>query len=171
MSFTRFHDDPNRIRKQLQESTDQGRWVLDVPGNGAKPYYMSDPYIRSQTWSGNLRTNPVNIESDLKGLSRSLNNDCINVNDYQKNAAYSSAVSYPTYGEVTQQPRATHPAWEIKDLEQTKWDYLPLNPQENTCMPFQNNLNTRMLEKDYYQDIIPCVNNMHYGSIPSTVFN
>ena len=27
MAFTRFHDDPARIKKQLQESTDPGRWL------------------------------------------------------------------------------------------------------------------------------------------------
>ena len=26
MSFTRFHDDPCRIAKQQQESTDPGKW-------------------------------------------------------------------------------------------------------------------------------------------------
>ena len=33
MSFTRFHDDPARIQKQLQESTDQGNYMINVPGN------------------------------------------------------------------------------------------------------------------------------------------
>ena len=35
MAFTRFNDDPCRVSKQLQQSTDQGRWILNVPGNGA----------------------------------------------------------------------------------------------------------------------------------------
>jgi hypothetical protein len=42
------------------------------------------------------------------------------------------------------------PAWTARDLEQVDWYTLPLNPQENTCMPFINNLNTRILEKDYF---------------------
>ena len=36
MSFTRFNDDPCRIKKQLQQSTDQCRWIMNVPGNGPK---------------------------------------------------------------------------------------------------------------------------------------
>ena len=32
MAFTRFHDDKCRVEKQLQEMTDQGRYMLDVPG-------------------------------------------------------------------------------------------------------------------------------------------
>ena len=79
MSFTRFYDDPCRIEKQLQESTGTGRYMLNVPGNmGDNPCYMEDPYIRAQKWGGNLRTNTINLESDLMGLSRNLNNDCIN---------------------------------------------------------------------------------------------
>jgi hypothetical protein len=31
-----------------------------------------------------------------------------------------------------------------------------LNPQENVCMPFQNNLNTQLLERDNFTPKIPC---------------
>jgi hypothetical protein len=48
------------------------------------------------------------------------------------------------------QSRATHPAWLSRDLEQVNWSILPLNPQENTCLTFQNNLNTRILETDRF---------------------
>lgn len=150
MSFTRFYDDPARIKKQLQESTDQVSWIMNVPGNGLTPSFINDPFILSQKWGGNLRTNFTNIESDLKGLSRSLTKDCLNTNDYQQNIAKSSEISYPVHGEVTQQPRTTHPAWELRTLEQSNWNYLPLNPQENVVLPFQNNLNTRILVKDNF---------------------
>lgn len=150
MSFTRFHDDPCRIKKQLQESTGPGRYMLNVPGNGETPHYIDDPYIRLQQWGGNLKTNVINIESDLRGLSRSINRDCVDLNNYQQHSAGYSDISYPVLGTVTDQPRATHPAWEVRDLEQVNWSILPLNPQENTCMHFENNLNTRILEKDYF---------------------
>ena len=40
MACTRFNYDPCRTKKSLQQSTDPGRWILNVPGNGDKPYYM-----------------------------------------------------------------------------------------------------------------------------------
>jgi len=52
MAFTRFHDDPCRIQKALQESTGPGRYSIDVPGNGISPSYMEDPYIRLQKMGG-----------------------------------------------------------------------------------------------------------------------
>lgn len=157
MSFTRFHDDPCRIKKQLQESTDPGRWILNVPGNGDRPAYIDDPYIRMQGWGGNLRTNTINLESDLFGLTKRVNKDCVGVDNYTRTAVKSDAMSYPTIGTITEQPRATHPAWTVRDLEQVDWYILPLNPQENVCFPFNNNLSTRILEKDYYVAKAPCL--------------
>ena len=72
MSFTRFHDDPARIEKQLQESTEQGEYMLNVPGNGVKPCYIKDPFIRMQKWGANLQTNSINLESDLRGITRTI---------------------------------------------------------------------------------------------------
>ena len=51
------------------------------------------------------------------------------------------------------------PAWTARDLEQVDWYYPPLNPQENTCMSFTNNLNTRILEKDYFTPKRDCLLN------------
>lgn len=150
MAFTRFHDDPCRINKQLQESTGLGRYMLNVPGNGSKPLYMDDPHIRLQKWGGNLMTNTVSVESDLFGLSRNFNRDILNENDYKKHAVKSQAINYPSNSETTDQSRATHPAWMLRDLEQFKPQILIFNPQENTCYPFQNNLNTRTLERDNF---------------------
>jgi hypothetical protein len=150
MAFTRFHDDPCRINKQLQESTGLGRYMLNVPGNGSSPLYMDDPYIRLQKWGGNLMTNTINLESDLFGLSRNANRDDIKSNEYHINSVKSTKVEYQTAAPSTDQSRATHPACEYRDLEQTKWGILHLNPQENTCFTFQNNLSTRILEKDIF---------------------
>lgn len=159
MSFTRFHDDPCRIEKQLQESTGTGKYMLNVPGNGSKPCFMEDPFIRMQKWGANLQTNSINLESDLMGLTRRLNNDCEKVNDYKINSVRSSKINYPNCVPTTEQPRATNPAWTARDLEQVNWYILPLDPQENVCIPFRNNLSTRILEKDYYVPSVPCVDN------------
>ena len=148
MAFARIHDDYCRIAKEVQESTGAGRYQLNVPGNGDKPFYMEDPCIRLQGWGGNLRTNSVDLENSLRGLSRPLSRDCIN---YKTGAAKvgDAPIEYPTCAPFVEQPRATHPAWTARDLEQSHFSYLHLNPQEHVCRPFQNNLSTRILQKTY----------------------
>ena len=151
MSNTRFFYDPCRTIKQLQQSTDPGRYILNVPGNGDKPSYMEDPHIRMQKWGANLQTNCINVESDLRGMTRQVGRDCLGKDNYETHKATSQAVQYPDCAKLTtEQSRAIMPAWTARDLEQVDWYTLPLDPQENTCMPFLNNMNTRILEKDYF---------------------
>ena len=49
MSFTRFHDDPARIKYGLEISTYSGRYSLDTPGPGVNLPYLEDTQIRMQT--------------------------------------------------------------------------------------------------------------------------
>ena len=158
MAFTRFKYDDCRTKKSLQQATDPGRWILNVPGNGSTPCYMEDPQIIPQKWGANLRTNTINLESDLRGVNRNLSRDCLGKNEYQRYNVQNQAIQYPTCTQLTtEQSRATNPAWWYRDLEQVDWQYPPLNPQANTCLPFQNNLNTRILEKDYFTPKRDCV--------------
>ena len=151
MAFTGFHDDPSRVAKQLQQSTDQGRWILNVPGNGDKPEYIADPQIRIQTWGGNLMTNYIDLESELRGVSKRTSKDCLGKDEYTKFNVSSNKIQYPTNTKLyTEESRTIMPAWTSRELEQPHWGILPLNPQENVCFSFENNVSTRIIEKDNF---------------------
>ena len=169
MAFTRFNYDDSRTKKQLQQSTDPGRWILNVPGNGSNPCFMEDPQIIIQKWGANLRTNTVDLESDLLGVNRDLNRDCLGKNNYENYNVPNEKIQYPTCKDLyTEQSRTTNPAWWYRDLEQNDLYYPQLNPQENTCLPFQNNLSTRILEKDYFTPKRECVINETNNYLPSS---
>jgi len=160
MSFTRFKYDDCRTKKSLQQSTDPGRWVLNVPGNGDSPCFIEDPQIIIQKWGANLRTNTIHLESELRGVNRRLNKDCLGKDNYTNFSVSNQAIQYPTCNSTfTDQSRATNPAWWYRDLEQPHWSYLPIDPQINTCMPFQNNLSSRIIEKDHFTPKRECVMN------------
>ena len=158
MASTRIYFDPCRTMKRLQQETDQGRWILNVPGNGLNPCYIEDPHIRIQKWGANLRTNIVNLESDLLGVNRQISRDCLGKDNYKKYNVINEPIQYPTCKTLsTEESRTIAPAWWYRDLEQVDWYYPPINPQENTCMPFLNNVNTRILEKDYFTPKRACL--------------
>jgi len=161
MSFTRFNYDPCRTKKLLEESTGPGRYMLNKPGWGNKPCFFDDPQIRMQEWGTNLRRvpggAPIDIDSDLLGITRPLSKDCSKKEFPFAGVVFSMKKEYPTCGqEFTSQSRATHPSFLYRDLEQSNRYPLFLNPQENVCMPFQNNLNTQLLERDSFTPKIPC---------------
>ncbi len=169
MAFTRFHDDPCRIIKQNQQMTDQGRYMIDVPGNGDKPCFMLDPQIIPQKWGGNLWTNCVDIQSNLLGLDRRIGKDCL-IEPNNKIIKQSHLIQYPVCKELTtEQSRAIMPAWTARDLEQPNWDYLFKNPQNNVERPFANNISSRILEKDHFKRTPDClVNNDRLYLLPTT---
>ena len=149
MSFTRIRDDPARIKKQLEEWTFAGRYQIDVPGPGTDLPFYEDSQLRLQKWGGNLRTNTINLESDLLGLSRTLQRDPLE-NEYEKHSAKSTMPSYPLAQPFVEESRASHPAWTYRDLEQPRWEMPWTNSQANLEKQFHDNIQTRILEKDYY---------------------
>ena len=50
MACTRFNYDSSRTVKKLQEATGPGRYMLNKPGWGENPNFVSDPQIRMQEW-------------------------------------------------------------------------------------------------------------------------
>lgn len=150
MSFTRFHDDDLRISKQMEQMTFPGRYQLDVPGPGVSMPMQDDVHIRMDLWGANLRTNTVNLESDLLGITRPLNRDDVKLNNYE-NQVKSSAITYATNQPFVEESRASHPAWIYRDLEHPVWEKLIVDPQANLEKPFHDNIQTRILEKDYHK--------------------
>jgi hypothetical protein len=148
MAFTRFHDDPIRIKKQVLESTGMGRYQLETPGPTLQTPFLEDPHIRLQRWGANLRTNTTQLETDFLGINRKLTHDVVLYNQYSPNT------SIPNYTQnehaIVDESRATHPAWMFRDLEQSRWAFSFHNVQEHVEVPFLNNQSTRIIEKDTF---------------------
>lgn len=157
MSFTRFHDDPARIKKSLQQSTFAEGYYLNKPGNGNNVVFQMDPQLRLQGWGANLCTNAINLESDFRGLTRKLNRDVESMNQYYNHMSESDPYIYDSAKPFIDESRATHPAWMYRDLEQSRWEYPWINPQDNFERKFNWDVQTRILEKDSYVPKIPHV--------------
>ena len=149
MAFTRFHDDPYRIRAQAQDSSFSGRYNLDVPGPGINLPFFEDPQLRIQKWGANLQTNTIGLENDLFGLTKKLNCDTMSSN-YKNVAVPTSKLSYPVANPTVEESRATNPAWMYRDLEHPRWETPWINPQANFEKKFHDNIQTRILEKDFF---------------------
>lgn len=150
MSFTRFRDDDARVQEQLYNLTYTGRYQINTPGPGSNIPFMEDPHMRLEKYGANLRTNKIGIDSDLKGLTRKLNRDLLEENDYKKNEVDTYVKTHSKSSPFVEESRASHPAWTYKDLEQSRWEIPFINPQANIEQPFNFNVNSRVLAKDNF---------------------
>lgn len=149
--FTSIRNDPIRIEKEMQISSFSGRYALEVPGPGTDLPFIEDTQIRLQTWGANRCSGMTNVESDLLGLTRNLTRDEIWANDYKRTAVQTQPIKdYRVQEPYTLESRASHPAWVYRDMEYQRWESPFINPQENLEKPFHSNINTRILEKDYF---------------------
>jgi hypothetical protein len=147
MAFTRFKDDPARVNKYLEESTSIGKYQLNTPGNGLMNPYIEDTHIILQKWGANLQSNSLLVENELRNMGRPLTRD---LNTYKE--VDTQMYQYPVKNFNIDESRASLPAWTFRDKEQVRTDFPQRNDQINksASVPFQNNLQTRILEKDYY---------------------
>ena len=147
MAFTRFKDDPARVTKYLQETTSIGKYHLNTPGNGLNNPYIDDTHIILQKWGANLQSNSLLVENELRNLNRPLSRD---LNAYKRvdNQRY----HFPVKNFNIDESRASLPAWTFRDKDIARFDYPLHQTQNNKSMdiPFQNNLQSRILEKDFY---------------------
>ena len=155
MALTSIKNEPCRIKKQLQEMTGLGRYMNNTPGQGKDVPFLEDPHMRLQHWGANLRTNCINLESDLLGLTRPLNRDCRDVNNYEEKAVVSRPMGYGNSEPFVEQSRTILPAWTLRDAEAgvtvpARWNYLHEDPQTHYAFPYCNNTNTRLGFKDQY---------------------
>lgn len=155
MADTTFHNDYARIIKYNIETSDIARYIFDVPGNlnGDVSHHCSDPHLRLQGTGSKLKTDMVDLESELRCMNRPLNRDNVMLNNYK--SARKLHLDLPlTYknDKITEESHLTAPAWKSRDVivEQDP-GFLIYNPQENGIFhSFRNGLDTRQMERDYY---------------------
>ena len=147
MAFTRFKDDPARVNKYLEESTSVGKYHLNTPGNGIMNPYIDDTHIILQKWGANLQSNSLLVENELRNMGRPLTRD---LNTYRQ--VDTQMYQYPSKHFNIDESRASLPAWTFREKNHSRPDFPQRNDQINKSMnvPFQNNLQTRVLEKDFY---------------------
>ena len=149
MAFTRIKDDNNRVKKNLEQSVRPGTYMLSVPGNGMNPDYIEDPHVRLECWAGNLDNNAIDLESDLRGMTRQLNRDEIPKNTHLTHQVdrIERQVSRIN-SKSTDQSLSTNPAWWHREEQQYRPDILFSNPQDNSIANFKSNTSSRIEQKN-----------------------
>ena len=151
MSFTRFHDDPNRINKSNIETAAICDYNFNVPSNFKNTnVYFSDPNLRLQSCGGSQYYNMIDFESKLRCIDKRLNRDYIEEQYSKPQLIHNKVPIYQVKTEVTDESRRSHPAWSYRINCQFRPEYLFSDPQKNAISTFEHNLDTNIMTKDNY---------------------
>ena len=152
MAYTNIKNDPLRIYKDLQQSTDVGRHVLNVPGNGLDIPFIQDPHVRMQLWGANRVNDFIGVENSLLNIDRPLLHETHICKESYYTKPNMDRMDYSRGTFNVQDSFISQPAWNLRDKENNKPLGFPDDKNDaHIFIPFCNNLGTRMGEKDAFQ--------------------
>jgi len=150
MSSTRIRNDPIRISKENEIFTNEGRYQIDTPKWENRCEFFEDPHIRIQNWEGNKYSNRIDIENDILSYNKPLSRDYLEKDVYINYSP--SNLKYPNYNNcsktITDDSRSVLPPFIFRGMEINRFEEPFINPQNNIEIPFQTNINTKLIEKD-----------------------
>lgn len=153
MASTRFYYDTCRINKQVEESTAHERYVFGTPGPGSHVAFETNPYFRLQRYGANLTSNSLNVENDLRGLTRVLTHDCMN---YKTHSVPYSLIYKDLGTQYTDvdETRTTNPAFLLLDQDISEYRFQPLfrDYQKHAASDMYYSRNSsRVMTKEMYE--------------------
>lgn len=162
MSFNRLNYDNCSYKQVLRESVGPGEYHLGTPPVSCDPCFAPDPRLRLQR-SG-VSVDPtktmIDVDSDLMNIVRKSSN-CPSkkfIPDESKKGKceglpknHFKKCDMPT----TEDTRVTNPSSNLRGTGWNRWEWLCQDPQERVMMPFDNNINVKLLAKDNHRPCIP----------------
>jgi len=166
MSFNRLNYDTCSYQHTLAESVGPGEYMLTEPPNVSQPCFPESPQIRLQRQGVSVAQNMplIDVDSELMNLTRPATN-CPSRkyvpdgNQCNENHKLEEAKNNLEHGQdcffSVEDTRLSNPACNLRGTGWNRWEWLCLNPQERVLMPFDYNINNRLVVKDNHRPCIP----------------
>lgn len=158
MSFNRANYDTCQYKQTLSESTGPGYYMINKPPVSCEQCYPFDPSIRLQESGNSVDANisRIDIDSELINITRPYSKcpskkwiaSCPNKDN--DNLKHWKDCMFPT-----EETRTSNPACNLRGTGWNRWEWLCLNPQERVEIPFDYNIDNRIIVKDNHRPCIP----------------
>jgi hypothetical protein len=184
MSFNRLNYDTETYKHDINQSVGPGNYHINPPPISCKPCYPESEKIRLQRAGASIKGDMfmVDVDSELSGLFRKNSNNpntkykpCCDGSDCpieqsRRNIGESSNSKILKEGQMsgdenlthfqdcgihTEDTRLNNPPCTLRSSGWNRWEWLCHNPQDQIEIPFETNINYRMIVKDNHRPIIP----------------
>lgn len=177
MSFTRLSHDTCAYRHDLSQTIGPGEYQLAEP-YPCNPCYTSDPHIRMQRFGASISksTSLIDVDSEMIGISRKQSKcpeykympEC-GANGYcgansggssQSNGAINMDYQLTHFPEQdcftpVEDTRLSNPPCNLRGTGWNRWEWLCRNPQDRVEIPFDFNINERLVARDNHRPCVP----------------
>jgi hypothetical protein len=157
-SFNRRRYDGCKTTDDLRLTTGPGRYQLDVPNGYCDASYVKEPTTRQQRWGASLNAQYIktDVESDLLNMSRPTTRTACGQYNPQTNKVNQGSTVPPKETSFPQVfSRLIDPPCTGRAQGWNRWEWLCDNPQETVMVPFDNQVTTRLQQKDQFRPCIP----------------
>jgi hypothetical protein len=179
MSFNRLNYDTCSYQHTLAESVGPGEYMLTEPPNVTQPCFAESPQIRLQRQGVSVAKNMplIDVDSELMNLTRPATNcpsrkyipDGNQCNeDHKLNEAKTNVEHGNDCFFQVEDTRLSNPSCNLRGTGWNRWEWLCLDPQERVLMPFDYNINNRLVAKDNHRPCIPKPIDVSYSLPPKS---
>jgi len=163
MSFNRLYYDTCTYNQILKESIGPGEYQLATPHTSCEPCMAKDPRMRVQQNGVNMNSHPslMNVNSEILNINRDLSN----CSKQKYNPKFDSKNNIVRNNEllkyvecdnlITEDTKISNPPSTLRGTGWNRWEWLPINPQENVIERFATRINTGIMSRDNHRPRIP----------------
>ena len=185
MSFNRLNYDTETYKHDINQSVGPGNYYINPPLIACKPCHPASTNTRLQRSGAGIRgdSTSIDIDSELSGLFRKhsnnpnkkyipncdgndntvgkpcgndMNGDCnSNLLRVGEKSNDEKLTHFQDCEIKTEDTRLNNPPGTLRSSGLNRWEWLCHNPQEQIELPFEHNVNYRMIVKDNHRPIIP----------------
>ena len=163
MSFNRLNYDTCAYKHNLAEAVGPGEYQLKTPPISCEPCFPADPSYRLQRHGASLSKvqTMIDVDSELMGITR-LSSNCPSKKFLPKenqNGEICQGEELQDFKEcdmpTAEETRNSNPACNLRGTGWNRWEWLCLDPQERVLIPFDYNINNRIIVKDNHRPCVP----------------
>ena len=163
MSFNRLNYDTCSYKQVLAESIGPCEYQLATPKVSCDPCYPKDPQYRLQSAGASVSKEQslIDVDSELLNLTRGASN-CPSKKFVPKMDTNGEIID--THDDLNfkvcdtptvEHTRLSNPSCNLRGTGWNRWEWLCQDPQERVLIPFDYNINNKLVVRDNHRPCIP----------------
>ena len=156
MSFNRLSYDTCSYLYDLNESMKIGEYMMKTPTQEDRGCFFPNPYIRLNKYGASLCDgNIIDVDSELMGLNVKATK-CPSKKFTPSKEPFCNMVNMKECEFLSpEDTKMSNPPCTLKGTGWNRWEWLCENPQNNAIIPFETDINNRIVVKDNHRPCIP----------------